>query len=220
MDSSNGNKFTERELKEALARNLNPRGLGVNELGDVKELETAIALMQEGWLVFRNISCVGPVDLVAYAPMDLPGNGHGKVKAGTLRLIDAKSIGQSSGLPRIRQELRDNQKNLKHPVELLSTWDGQAVSNADLTAMYPERPTTNFVKLLRLAEQMLEENKYEVELNDTVLAEVGLTRKQVAYVMRGRKKDTHRYKNELKTMGIEYVPGKCNSRPKLRRFSK
>ena len=59
-----------------------------SRIGDITEYSLAITLMDEGWEVFRNMGCDGPVDIIALNP-----------ETGETRFIDVKrmSIHESNG---------------------------------------------------------------------------------------------------------------------------
>jgi len=90
-----------------------------NKEGDIAELQAATWLMKQGYDVFRNQSCVGPVDMIAMCP-----------ETGEVILVEVKkaTIGperRARGVmkPRPARYLTKKQKGMG--VRLLCIYDGE-----------------------------------------------------------------------------------------------
>jgi len=75
--------------------------LSTGRIGDLNEIRAVEFLMSEGFEIFRNQSCTGPVDIVSL-----------NVVSGEIKLIDVKTAPVYKGIANLTQNLTDVQKKL------------------------------------------------------------------------------------------------------------
>jgi predicted nucleic acid-binding Zn ribbon protein len=79
-------KMDQQKYKNSIKHKKGLENISASRIGDISELEVTAYYLKEGYEVFRNVSSIGPADIVVWNPED-----------NTMHLIDIKTYSSNPG---------------------------------------------------------------------------------------------------------------------------